>query len=212
MFGLPKATEIYKPLPKKAVFNKFKPTAADRKLLDDQISRLTIIAEISPQTVSVMASEDVSAIFVILIALKTADCDKKNIALLSRLIDQRMLFALQYEDTMRFAAYRAERVLISECKPTDAWKLNLDGLGLGAVWENLIGEIGGIELTRSKNLDEIIAANERRGKLMKQIAALEKKAMNERQPRRKWEYVEAIKRLKFELEELCNGTNENENT
>jgi hypothetical protein len=212
MFGLPKATEIYKPLPKKAVFSKFNPNAADRRLLDDQISRLTIVAEISPQTVSVMDSEDVLAIFVILIALKTADCDKKTIALLSRLIDQCMLFALQYEDTMRFAAYRAERVLMSESKPTDAWKLNLDGLDLGAVWENFIGEIGGIELTRGKNIDEIIVANERREKLMKQIAALEKKAMNERQPRRKWEYVDGIKRLKVELEELNNGSNENENT
>lgn len=205
MFGLPKSTEINKMLPKKAIFDKFKPNAIDRKLFDDQISRLAIVSEISPQTVSIAASEDVSAIYIILVMLKAADCDKKNITLLSKLIDQRMLFILQYEDKMRFAVYRAERVLVSESKQLDEWKLHLRGLDLGAAWENMIAEIGGVDLSGGKALDVTIIANERKEKLTKQIASLEKKAMNERQPRRKWEYSEEIRRLKAELEELNNG-------
>ena len=205
MFGLPRSTEIKKPLPKKAIFDRFKPRPDDRKLFDEQINRLVIAAEISPQTLAVAASPDVSAIYLILVLLKTPECDKKNIALLSKLIDQRMLFVLQYEDTVRLAVYRAERVLVSESKPLDEWKLNLRGLELGAIWENIIAEIGGIDLTEGKSLDETIVANERREKLTKQIAALEKKAMNEKQPRRKWELVEEVKRLKNEMEELSNG-------
>lgn len=202
MFGLPKSTEINKPLPKKAIFDKFKLNAADRKLFDEQISRLTIVAEISPQTVNVSAGADVLSVYIILVTLKNDDCDKRNIALLSKLIDQRMLFALQYEDTMRLAVYRADRVLISEGKPSDEWKLSLRGLNLDAVWENIIAEVGGINLASGKNLDETIATNERRDKLTKQIAALEIKAMNERQPRRKWEYVEEIKWLKEGISKL----------
>jgi len=205
MFGLPRLTEIKKPLPKKAIFDRFKPKPDDRKLFDEQINRLVIAAEISPQTLAVAASPDVSAIYLILVSLKTPECDKKNIALLSKLIDQRMLFVLQYEDTARLAVYRAERVLVSESKPIDEWRLNLRGLDLGAIWENIIAEIGGIDLTEGKSLDETIIANERREKLKKQIAALEKKAMNEKQPRRKWELVEEVKRLKTEMEEITNG-------
>lgn len=205
MFGLPRSAEIKKPLPKKAIFDRFKPRPDDRKLFDEQINRLVIVAEISPQTVAVAASLDVSAIYLILVSLKTPECDKKNIALLSKLIDQRMLFVLQYEETVRLAVYRAERVLVSESKPLDEWKLNLRGLDLGAIWENIIAEIGGIDLTEGKSLDETIVANERREKLTKQIAALEKKAMNEKQPRRKWELVEEVKRLKTEMEEITNG-------
>ena len=205
MFGLPKSTEINKPLSKKAIFDKFKPNPADRKLFDEQISRLTIVAEISPQTVSIAASEDVSAVYLILVILKAADCDKKNIVLLSKLIDQRMLFALQYEDTVRLAVYRAERVIVSKSKPFDDWNLSLSGLNPGAVWENMIAQIGGIDFIDGKNLDETIVMNECRDKLTKQIAALDKKAMDEQQPRRKWEYAEEIKRLKTELEELKNG-------
>jgi hypothetical protein len=205
LFGLPRSTEIKKPLPKKAIFDRFKPRPDDRKLFDEQINRLVIAAEISPQTLAVAASSDVSAIYLILVTLKTPECDKKNIALLSKLIDQRMLFVLQYEDTVRPAVYRAERVLVSESKPLAEWKLNLRGLDLGAIWENIIAEISGIDLTEGKSLDETIVANERREKLTKQIAALEKKAMNEKQPRRKWELVEEVKRLKIEMEELTNG-------
>jgi len=205
MFGLPRSTEIKKPLPKKAIFDRFKPKPDDRKLFDEQINRLVIVAEISPQTLAVNASLDVSAIYLILVSLKTPECDKKNIVLLSKLIDQRMLFVLQYEDTVRLAVYRAERVLVSESKSLHEWKLSLRGLDLGAIWENIIAEIGSIDLTKGKSLDETIIANERREKLKKKIAALEKKAMNEKQPRRKWELVEEVKRLKIEMEELTNG-------
>ena len=204
MLGLPKSTEINKLLPKKAIFDKFKPNAADRKLFDEQVSRLTIVAEISPQTVNIPAGADVASIYVILVTLKTAECNKKNIALLSKLIDQKMLFILQYGDSARLAVYRTEKVLMSESKAIDEWKLVLSGLDLGIIWENIIAEVGGIDLTCGKDLDATIAENDRREKLHKQIAALEKKAMNERQPRRKWVLAEEVKRLKKELEDNFN--------
>ena len=199
MLGLPKTTELSKALPKKAIFDRFKPSPADRKLFDEQINRMSIVAEISPQTVAIKASVEVSAVYVVLVTLKTAECDKKNIALLSKLIDQRMLFVLQFGDNARLAVYRADKVLVSEAKPLSDWKLNLSGLDLEAVWENAIAQIGGIDLAGGKDLDATIAENDRREKLEKQIAALEKKAMTQRQPRRKWELAEEIRRLRIEL-------------
>jgi len=199
MLGLPKATELAKALPKKAIYDRFKPSPTDRKLFDEQINRMSIVHEISPQTVAIKESAGVSAVYVVLVALKTTECDKKNIVLLSKLIDQRMLFVLQSEDTARLAVYRAEKVLMSESKPLADWKLSLNGLDLEAVWENIIAQIGGIDLTDGVDLDVTIAENSRKEKLLKQIAALEKKAMAERQPRRKWELAEEIRRLKIEL-------------
>lgn len=199
MLGLPKATELAKALPKKAIFDRFKPSPTDRKLFDDQINRLSIVAEISPQTVAIKACADVSAVYVVLVTLKTAECDKKNIALLSKLIDQRMLFVLQFGDTARLAVYRAEKVLVSESKPLSEWKLSLSGLDLKAIWENVIAQIGGIDMTGGADLNATIAENDRQEKLQKQITALEKKAMTERQPRRKWEFAEEVRRLKIEL-------------
>lgn len=205
MLGLPKSTFINKPLPKKAIFDKFKPTAEDRKRFDEQISRLAIVAEISPQTISLVASEEVSAIYVIHVMLKTRICDSKNIALLSKLIDQRMLFALQYEDQIQLAVYRLGRVFVSERQASKQWQLLLKGRDLATTWDHIVAEISGIELIGGQDLNNIIATNERRDKLNKQIENLENKAMNEQQPRRKWEIAEEINRLKTELEELNNG-------
>lgn len=199
MFGLPKSTEINKQLPKKAIFEKFKPNAAERKLFDEQINRLSIVTEISPQTVSIAADEDVAAIYIILVHMKTVDCDKKNIILLSKLIDQNMLFALQYDGDIKFAAYRANRVLMSDSKPIDEWKFKLKGLDLKAIWDALVADVAQIEPVEDKDLDEIIIRKEFQEKLKKQILVLEKKAMNERQPRRKWDLAEEIKQLKEQL-------------
>ena len=199
MFGLPKTTEINKQLPKKAIFEKFKPNAADRKLFDEQINRLSIVAEISPQTVSIAADEEVVAIYIILVLMKTVECDKKNIILLSKLINQNMLFALQYEDAVKFAAYRADRVVMSDSRSMDDWELKLKGLNLRSTWDALIADISGLEPADGKSLDEMIIQNENIKRLEKKIAILEKKAMIERQPRRKWDLAQEIKQLKEQL-------------
>lgn len=199
MLGLPKAAEFSKPLPKKAIFDRFKPSLGDRKLFDEQINRMSIVAEISSQTVAIKATVDVSAVYVVLVTLKTSECDKKNISLLSKLIDQRIIFVLQSGETARLAVYQTERVLMSESKPLADWKINLSGLDLKAVWENIISATFGIDLSGGKELDAAILETDRAERLKKQIATLEKKAMSERQPRRKWELAEEVRRLKIEL-------------
>ena len=212
MLGLPKTTELAKPLPKKAVFEMFKPSAADRKLFDEQIRRMAIVAEISPQTLAVSASEEVAAIYVVLVSLKASECDKKNIALLSKLIDQRILFVLQHGENARLAAYRPlaghagfGKVFMSGVKPIGEWVLPLTGLDLQGIWENVIAQIGSIDLSGGKDLDATIIENECRDKLASKIESLEKRAMGEKQPRRKWELVEEIRKLKIELENTQNG-------
>ena len=50
-----------------------------------------------------------------------------------------------------------------------------------------------------RELNAAIAENKRIEKLQKQIDALEKKVMAERQPRKKWKIAEEIERLKKEL-------------
>jgi len=201
MLGLPQATELNRPLPKKAVFEMFKPSTADRKLFDEQIGRMAIVSEISPQTLAIAESEEVAAVYIVLVSLKVAECDKKNIALLSKLIDQRMLFVLQHSENAQLAAYRAGKVIVSSSKPLSDWILPITGLDLKSIWDNAIAQIGGIDLSDGKDLDATIVENERRDKLVKKIEALEKKAMSEKQPRRKRELAEEVRKLKHELEE-----------
>lgn len=138
MLGLPKATEMSRPLPKKAIFDKFKPSAADKRRFDADIKRLAIIGEVSAATSNIAAGDTVKSFYVVLVNLRSEKCDKKNIILLSKLIDQNMLFALEHGGMARLAVFRAGKVLESGEKPLDDWRISLTGLNLDSVWENII--------------------------------------------------------------------------
>jgi hypothetical protein len=206
MLGLPKTTEMNRPLPKKAIFDKFKPDTADRQRFDTDIRRLAIIGEVSAATANIAAGDTVKSFYVVLVNLRGTDCDKKNLALLSRLVAQNMLFVLEHNGMARLAVFRAGKVLESGDKPLNEWHLSLSGLNLDSVWENIIVQIGGVTIAEGSTLDEQIAADEERAKTLRLLAQLEKQARREKQPRRKWELVEEVKRLREQLEKEANAT------
>ena len=76
----------------------------------------------------------------------------------------------------------------------------LEGLTLDTAWENIVKSIGHIEVKEGNTLTEQIATDDKRAKLLAQIATLERKMAAEKQPRRKREYFEQIKRLKESLQ------------
>ena len=83
--------------------------------------------------------------------------------------------------------------------PTDSCTITMKGLDLDAVWENLIVQVGGITIEQGNSLDEQIAVDEQKAKLEKEIVRLEKQARNEKQPKKKFELVQMIKKLQKEL-------------
>jgi hypothetical protein len=109
-----------------------------------------------------------------------------------------MVLALQYEEQTQFAIYHT-KLISSAWQSTNEAALPLSGLNLDAVWENIVKSIGHIEVESGNTLAEQITANEQRAKLLAQIATLERKMANEKQPRRKREYYEQIKKLKSQI-------------
>ena len=199
MYGLPHTTEIRKQLPKKAIYAKFELKPAQRDGFDTDVSRIDIVAVVSPTTVPAIATgEDIKEFYVLAVQLKRKDYGEKNIAMLSKLIPQNILFALQYEDETQLAIYHTNFIK-SEWKPTDEATICLTGLNLDTVWENIIKTIGEIQVQQGKTLTEQIADDEQRAKTLKLIADLEKKMAKEPQPRKKRELFERIKGLKRKI-------------
>jgi hypothetical protein len=209
MLGLPKAAEMNRPLPKKVIFGKFKPSAADRQRFDADIKRLAIVAEVSTTTTNIVAGEAVKSFYVVQVNLRGAECAEKNLVLLSKLIKQNMLFVLEHGGKARLAAFRAGKVLESRDKPIDRWKLSLEGLNLDSVWENILVLIGGVTIAEGNTLDEQIVADEKRAKILRRIELLEKQARTEKQSRRKWELVEEVKKLKTSMDTVKMEGHEN---
>ena len=195
MLGLPKSTELSKQLPKKAIYEKFNMNTAAKEKFDADISRINIVAEISPNTVSIEKGETVSAIYVLQVILKQKEFDSRTISQISKLIDQNMLLVLDFNGERKLAIHHT-KLLQTDWKPSDECSIALTGLNLDTVWENLITQVGSIEIEQGHSLDEQIAADEQKAKLEKEIARLEKQARAEKQPKKKFEFVQEIKRLK----------------
>ena len=196
MYGLPHTTEIRKQLPKKAIYAKFELKPTQRDGFDADVSRIDIVAVVSPTTVpAVAAGEDIKEFYVLAVQLKKKDYEEKNIAMLSKLIPQNILFALQYEELTQLAIYHT-KLIRSVWKPTDDTTISLTGLNLDTVWENIIKTIGEILVQEGKTLTEQIQDDEQRAKTLKLVAELEKKMAKETQPRKKRELFERIKKLK----------------
>lgn len=201
MLGLPKTTEMSKQLPKKAIYTKFQMNTAAKEKIDADISRITIVNEIAPNKVNIPSGEDVKSFFVLLVSLKRKEYDEKMIATLSKLIPQNILFVLEYEDESRLAIYHT-KVMQTAWMPTEEQKVELKGLNLDTVWENIVIAVGGVNIEKGNSLDEQIEINEKKQKLEKEIAKLEKQARAEMQPKKKFALVQAEKKLKEKLKLL----------
>ena len=199
MYGLPHTTEVRKQLPKKAIYAKFELKPAQREGFDSDVSRIDIVAVVSSTTVPAVApGENIKEFYVLTVLLKRKDYDERNIAMLSKLIPQNILFALQYEEETQLAVYHT-KLIKSGWKQTGAVQIPLSGLNLDTVWENIIKDVGEIQVQEGKTLTEQIHDDEQLAKLRKQIEELEKKCRAEKQPRRRLELYEKLTKLKKQL-------------
>ena len=121
---------------------------------------------------------------------------------LCRLIDQRLLLALCYEDKLQLALYFDNRILLNEFMPVAEQKVNLQGTSLNDIWEHLALQVAKLTPPAGLTPASVIANAGRRAETEAQIAALTKKMFAEKQARKKLTLREAINKLKKELEEL----------
>ena len=200
MLGLPKTTELKKQLPKNAIYAKFQMNMVAKEKIDTDISRITIVNEVTAEKINVDKGEEVTRFFVMYIALKRRDFDEKNIITLSKLIPQKMLMVLEFDGKVKIAIFHT-KLMQTDWKEIDSYKLELKGLNLDKVWENIIVQIGDLTIEKGNTLEQQIVSDDKKHKLLKEIDRLEKMARNEKQPKKKFEIVQKIKKLNNGLEE-----------
>lgn len=199
MLGLPKTTELKRQLSKGTIYSQFNMNTKAKEKFDDDIKKITIVNEVSTRTTSISEGEKVDSFFVLHILLKKIDYDEKNIILISKLINQKMIFVLEYENKARLAIYHT-KLLQTDWQNNSYISIQLKGLNLDQVWENIIVQVSGVKIEQGNTLEEQIEIDEKRQKIQKQILTLEKLARAEKQPKRKFEIVGKVKVLQKELE------------
>lgn len=199
MLGLPKATELNKQLPKKAIYAKIQMNTAEKAKIDADISRITIVNEVSAAKLNIADGEQVKSFFVLLVSLKRKDFAERTIITISKLIEQNMLLVLECDDEAKLAIYHT-KLMQTDWTGKDDLSIKIKGLNMDAVWENVIVQVGGMTLDQGNTLDEQIAVDERKAKIQKEIDRLIRQAKAEKQPKKKFELSQQINRLKKELE------------
>ena len=203
MLGLPASTEIRKVITKKKVYEHFgqEMSAERRKSFDADIARITLVNEVSPVSINIPAGESIQSFFVILITLRKKDFDKQNIAFISKMFGQKLLLLLEFEGQHSLAIWQT-RLIQQEWTTSENLCIELIGLDLDKVWENIVAGAAGLEVTQGQTLDEQLAAQQKRKNLEKEIAKLEKLAWAEKQPKRKMELVQEIHALRSSISGL----------
>ena len=109
-----------------------------------------------------------------------------------------MLLILKYGSEAKLATYYI-KLMQTDWKPKDDLSIELKGLNMDAVWENIIVQIGGITLDQGNTLDEQVVVDEQKRKIQKEIDRLTKATKNEKLPKKKFELVQKIRKLEIQL-------------
>lgn len=196
MYNLPPSTVISKPLYKKTVFDKFNLKTAERDRFDAEISRMVLVARVSPVTVPALSEGNkVKGFYVLQVDLKHREYDTKNILLLQKLIPQNIVFALIYDGQTQFCIFHT-RLQQSAWMPSDDAVIPLQGLILDDVWNNIVASIGSFDATSGETIEQQIINREQKEKLLRQIEVLEKKCRLEKQTHKKYDLHQELVKLK----------------
>ena len=139
MYALPNSTLLSKQIPKKAIYQKFVLTRAQRQHIDADIARIDIIARLAQDTLPAIAMGKE----VLSVSLKTKRYHPDSIKLLARLIPQHILFVLCHEQEAQLAILH-EGLHTADFQTKDELQIPVNGLNFDAVWEQLVVSIGNI--------------------------------------------------------------------
>lgn len=199
MYALPNSTLLSKQIPKKAIFEKFALPTAQRQRIDADIARIDIIARLAQDTLPAIADgKKVKDIYILSVSLKTKDYHPDSIKLLARLIPQRMLFVLCYQQQAQLAIIH-EGLHISSWNTQDKLRIPLNGLNLDALWEHLVVTIGDISLNTEQTLSERIQNKQEQERIIKEIEQIERKIDKEKSLGKQMQLRSQVNELKKRL-------------
>ncbi len=201
MLGLPRRTEVNKRINKTVIYEKFRLEPKQKDTFDADVSLIYITNEISEYSVGIVKGDETASIYILRVVMKTKEYSDSSIIRLFKLIGNKIILALEYEDEVQIAVYHT-KLFKTDWQSLDAASLNLNGLNLDSVYANLVTQIGGFEIEEGKVLDEQIATDEQKAKIEREIARLEKQARNEKQPKKKFELANKVKILCKQLNDF----------
>ena len=202
MLGLPRSTEVNRRVAKEKLYANATLTTQLRDLIKDQIESVVWRNKLADSTIGVAAGETVKEIQVFEVAIRQRGLDKRVLTSIAKAIPYKILFVLTFGDEAQAWMEASSTFYNTDWFPLGTFTLKFEGLNLDAVYENLSRQIAGGRLGTEGDIAEAVDRDKQRQKLERDITALKKKVLREKQFNRQVELNGELKRLRAELEGL----------
>ena len=209
MLRLPKSTEFNKRIPKQKFYENLLVTPAIRKVFTEQIKTIYWRNKLAATTLNISSGGQVTEIEVFEVRLSAPELDESVLRQIDREIPYHILFLLEYEGKYRAVigykeaaagktVFKVDRYYSTDWMNEDDLPVHLEGLTMDAVYGNFVRQIAGDALGagESTSLKDSVEQQKQREQMEKQIAALEAKIRKEKQPKKKFELVQELKKIK----------------
>ena len=202
MLGLPRSTEVNRRVAKEKLYQNAALVPQTREMIKDQIESVFWRNKLADSTMAISTGETVAEIQIFEIQLRQRELDKRVLPAIAKAIPYKILFILVFGDEAQLWIEASGTFYNTDWQPLGGFTLKFEGLNLDAVYENLARQISGGRLGTDGDIEEAVDCDKKRQKLERDIAALGKRLLREKQFNKQVELNGELKRLKKELEEL----------
>jgi len=217
MLNLPPSTAYGKRIPKQKFYENLDVTPELKRVFVEQIAQITWRNKLAASTLNVAAGEVVTELEVFEVKLNQPTLDTRVLQRIDQQIPYHILYLLTFEGKAQAwigykearqgssNAFKVNAYYHTEWMAEDALPLRVEGLTLDAVYEGFVWQVARERLAEAgatESLREAVEKADRRRKLEKQIAALEKKMLAEKQFNRKINLSSSCNDLKRKLEDI----------
>ena len=200
MFGLPHSTEVNRRVAKEKLYQNATLTPQTREMIKEQIESVVWRNKLADSTMAISAGETVQEIQIFEIQLRQQELDKRVLPAIAKAIPYKILFVLFFGNAAQAWIEAAGMFYNTDWQPLGGIALKFEGLNLDAVYENLARQLSGGRLGTDGDIEEAVDRDKQRQKLERDIAALEKKLLREKQFNKQVELNGELKRLRNEME------------
>ena len=202
MLGLPRTTQVNRRVAKEKLYQNAALAPQTREMIKDQIDSVFWRNKLADSTMAISAGETVAEIQIFEIQLRQRELDKRVLPAIAKAIPYKILFILVFGDEAQLWIEAAGMFYNTDWQPLGGFALKFEGLNLDAVYENLARQISGGRLGTDGDIEEAVDCDKKRQKLERDIAALGKRLLREKQFNKQVELNGELKRLRAELERM----------
>lgn len=200
MLGLPRSTQVNRRVAKEKLYQNAALSPQTREMIKDQIESVFWRNKLADSTMAISAGETVAEIQIFEIQLRQRELDKRVLPAIAKEIPYKILFFLVFGDEAQAWIEASGTFYNTDWQPLGGFTLKFEGLNLDAVYENLARQISGGRLGTDGDIEEAVDRDKKRQKLERDIAALGKRLLREKQFNKQVELNGELRRLRAELE------------